>query len=264
MLYNVNTGEHLNELDNYAVRGQLLWVPTDSVKLRLIGDVTDLDSVCCSQNFLRVGESLRSPARQFPALAAGLGYEPPSRNVYDRLSDIDAALQVKTQEGGVSLIADWDWGPATLTSVTAWRYWDWDVANDRDYTGIPIQMVQRIPSRQDQYSQEFRIASNGDARLRYVGGICDSIPPWPPSALPLEFANVRNGSDATWGLVEPCILRTLPKWPRAPGQHAAQDVVAIPEVVLKRACDVQHGKGQQHVEDGFVQLLERLLSHAGG
>ena len=91
--------------------------------------------------------------------------------MYDRLSDIDADLHVNTQDGGVSLIADWDLGAATLTSVTAWRYWDWDVANDRDYTGIPIQMVQRIPSRQDQYSQEFRIASNGDARLSYVAGL---------------------------------------------------------------------------------------------
>jgi len=171
VLDNVNTGEQLNELDNYAVRGQLLWVPTDSVKVRLIGDVTDLDSACCTQGFLRVGQSLRSPSRQFPALAAGLGYEPPSRNVYDRLSDIDADLHINTQDGGVSLIADWNWGPATLTSVTAWRYWDWDVANDRDYTGIPIQMVQRIPSRQDQYSQEFRITSNGDTRFRYVGGL---------------------------------------------------------------------------------------------
>ena len=123
------------------------------------------------QNFLRVGKSLRSPARQFPALAAGLGYEPPSRNVYDRLTDIDADLHIDTQDGGVSLIADWDLGPTTLTSVTAWRYWDWDVANDRDYTGIPIQMVQRIPSRQDQYSQELRFASNGDAPLNYVAGL---------------------------------------------------------------------------------------------
>ena len=171
LLTNVNTGEKLNELDNYALRGQLLFVPADNVKLRLIGDVSDLDSACCTQNFLRVGQSLRSPSRQFPALAAGLGYEPPSRDVYDRLSDIDTDLHVDTQDGGVSLIADWDVGSVTLTSVTAWRYWDWDVANDRDYTGIPIQMVQRIPSRQDQYSQEFRVASNGDARLSYVAGL---------------------------------------------------------------------------------------------
>ena len=93
LLYNVTTGEKLNELDNYAVRGQLLFVPNDRLDLRLIADVSDLDSACCTQGFLRVGQSLRSPARQFPALAAGLGYEPPSRNVYDRLSDIDADLR---------------------------------------------------------------------------------------------------------------------------------------------------------------------------
>jgi iron complex outermembrane receptor protein len=171
LLYNVTTGEQLNELDNYAVRGQLLVVPSDHLSLRLIADVSDLNSACCTQSFLRVGQSLRAPARQFPALAAGLGYEPPSRNVYDRLSDIDADLLIKTQDGGFSVIADWDFGPATLTSVTAWRYWDWDVANDRDYTGIPIQMVQRIPSRQDQYSQELRVGSNGDGPFNYVAGL---------------------------------------------------------------------------------------------
>ena len=171
LLTNVNTGEKLNELDNYAVRGQLLFARTDNLRLRLIGDVSDLDSACCTQGFLRVGQSLRRPARQFPGLAAGLGYEPPSRDVFDRLSDIDTALRINTQDGGVSLIADWNLGRTTLTSVTAWRYWDWDVSNDRDYTGIPIQLVQRIPSRQDQYSQEFRLASNGDTRLGYVAGL---------------------------------------------------------------------------------------------
>lgn len=171
LIRNVRTGQDLNELDNYAVRGQLMFVPTENLKLRLIADVSDLDAACCTQNFLRVGQSLRSAGRQFPSLSAGLGYAPPSTNVYDRLSDIDADLRIDTQDGGVSLIADWNLGPSTLTSVTAWRYWDWDVANDRDYTGIPIQMVQRIPSRQDQYSQELRLASNNDGPLSYVGGL---------------------------------------------------------------------------------------------
>ena len=171
LLHNVVTGEKLNELDNYAVRGQILVTPNDRLDLRFIADVSNLDSACCTQSYLRVGTSLRSAARQYPALAAGLGYAPPSTNVYDRLSDIDAELHVETQDGGFSAIADWDFGGTTLTSVTAWRYWDWDVANDRDYTGMPIQMVQRIPSRQDQYSQEIRLALNGDGPFNYVGGL---------------------------------------------------------------------------------------------
>ena len=168
---NMRTGADLNGLNNVAVRGQLLFKPSDALQLRLIADLSDLDSDCCTQVYLRFGPSRRAAARQFPALAAGLGYAPPSLDVYDRLSDIDADLRIDTQDGGVSLVADWKLAPGTLTSVTAWRYWDWDVANDRDYTGIPIQSVQRIPSRQDQYSQELRLTSAGDGPFRYVGGL---------------------------------------------------------------------------------------------
>jgi iron complex outermembrane recepter protein len=171
VIHNVVTDQDLNTLNNFAVRGQLLFKPTDDLKLRLIGDISDLNSVCCTQGYLRVGTSLRPASRQYPALAAGLNYKPPSTNVYDRLSDIDADLRIDTQDGGISLIADWDPDFGTLTSVTAWRYWDWDVANDRDYTGIPIQTIQRIPSRQDQYSEEVRLASGGDGPLNYVGGL---------------------------------------------------------------------------------------------
>ncbi|MGO4501488.1 TonB-dependent receptor [Dyella sp. 2YAF14] len=177
VLHNVNTGKDENSLDNYALRGQLLFKPNDDLNVRLIADVSNLDSDCCTQNYLRVGTSLKSAARQFEGLALNLPahgfpvYVPPSRNVYDRLTDIDAPLHINTQDGGVSLNADWNLGAVTLTSITAWRYWKWDVANDRDYIGLPIQTVQRIPSRQDQYSQEFRVASNGEGPLSYVGGL---------------------------------------------------------------------------------------------
>ena len=87
------------------------------------------------------------------------------------MGDIDAALKVATNEGGVSALADWNLGAFTLTSVSAWRFWNWDAANDRDYTGLSIQTVQHIPSRQDQYSQELRLASNGINRVDYVAGI---------------------------------------------------------------------------------------------
>lgn len=174
---NVRTGRKLNDQNNIALRGQLLFRASDDLSFRVIADVSDLDADCCTQTYLRVGTSLRGAARQFAGLAAGLpqhglpAYVPASTNVYDRLSDIDAPLHIDTQDGGISLNADWNLGSATLTSISAWRYWKWDVANDRDYIGVPIQTVQRIPSRQDQFSQELRIASNGDTRLSYVAGL---------------------------------------------------------------------------------------------
>jgi iron complex outermembrane receptor protein len=171
VIHNIRTGEDLNSLDNRAARLQLLYAPTDNLKVRWIADVSDQDSSCCTQNFLRVGQSLRSASRQFPALAAGINYAPPSRNIYDRLTDIDSPLRIDTQQGGISAIVDWSLTPVTLTAISAWRYWDWDVANDRDFTGLPIQAAQRIPSRQDQYSQEIRVASYPDSHVQHVSGL---------------------------------------------------------------------------------------------
>ena len=167
---NVRTGEKENALGTQAVRVQLLWRPTADLQTRLIADVTNFDATCCTQVFYRVGQSLRSATRQYPALAAGLRYAPPSTNPYDRLTDIDAPINSSTNEGGVENITDWSLGSVTLTNVAAWRWWNWDAANDRDYTGIPIQLIQHIPSRQDQFSEELRAASNGEHRLNYVGG----------------------------------------------------------------------------------------------
>lgn len=176
-ILNVRDSRKLNDQNNIALRGQLLFEPSDDLQFRLIADMSDFEADCCTQSYLRVGTSLRGAARQFAGLSAALpqhgfpAYVPPSTNVYDRLTDIDAPLHVDTQDGGVSLNADWNLGASTLTSITAWRYWKWDVANDRDYIGVPIQLVQRIPSRQDQYSQELRLASNGEEPLDYVAGL---------------------------------------------------------------------------------------------
>ncbi|WP_068076042.1 TonB-dependent receptor [Novosphingobium lentum] len=168
---NVRTGQANNLIGNQAVRGQLLFKPSATFQLKLSADFTNFQSDCCTQVFLRVAPTLKSAARQYPALAAHFGYVPPSLNPYDRVTDIDAPIGVKTSEGGVAAIADWTIGGATLTSVSAWRFWNWDAANDRDYTGLPIQTTQHIPSRQDQYSQELRIASNGSGPFTYVGGL---------------------------------------------------------------------------------------------
>ena len=171
---NVRTGRDTNTLGTQAIRGQLLFKPDDTIQMRLIADVTNFQAYCCGQVYLRTGTSLRAAGRQFggpSGLAAQFGYSPASTNAYDRKTDIDGPLGVDTNEGGVSAITNWNLGFATLTSVTAWRFWNWDAENDRDYTGLPVQRSQHIPSRQDQYSQELRLASNGDGPLSYVVGL---------------------------------------------------------------------------------------------
>ncbi|WP_404369676.1 TonB-dependent receptor [Sphingomonas sp. MMS24-J45] len=167
---NVASGTDLHRLRNLGFRGQVLYKPTDGLSLTLAGDFNVQKPLCCAQFYARVGATQRPVARQYNALAAAFGYAPPSLDPFDRVTDLDARINSRQEIGGASLVANWDLGPATLTSVSAWRYWDWQPANDRDFIGLPITTVSQNPSQQRQFSQEFRLASNGTNRLDYTVG----------------------------------------------------------------------------------------------
>ena len=168
-IYNVTTGKHVNAQDNLGLRSQILWKATDTLDLYLTGDYSRQDPECCAQIYVRTGSTQRPLNRQFAGLAAALGYAPPSTNPFDRVTDLDTPLQAKQELGGLSLRAEWDLGAGSLTSVTAWRFWNWQPSNDRDFTGLPITTVSANPSQQEQYTQELRYAGGGES-LDYVVG----------------------------------------------------------------------------------------------
>ena len=169
-IYNVTTRRWINEQDNLGIRGQLLFKPNDDFSITLSGDYSRQDPECCGTVFVRVGTTQRPLNRQYDALAAAQGYVVPSRNPYDRLTDLDSELNAGNKIGGVSAKAIWNVGPGTLTSVTAWRFWDWKPANDRDFTGLPIVSKSQNPSQQDQYSQEFRYNYSSE-KIDFVVGL---------------------------------------------------------------------------------------------
>ncbi|MHA6721239.1 TonB-dependent receptor [Sphingomonas sp. RS6] len=170
-IYNTTTDSYLHRLDNYGLRGQLLWRAAPNLDVTLSGDFNLQNPLCCVQYYVRTGATQRPLNRQYAALAAAFGYAPPSTDPFDRKTDLDADINSRQEIGGASLVANWDIGPATVTSVTAWRYWDWKPANDRDFTGLPITIVSQNPSQQKQVTQELRIASNGTNKLDYTAGV---------------------------------------------------------------------------------------------
>ena len=167
------TGRNVNDLDNFAVRGQLLWKPAPNLNVRLIGDYNLQNPDCCTQVYVRTGSTLRAPSRQFAALAqaARPGYALPSTNPYDRLADVDGKINARSEIGGVGLIAELDLGTATATSISSWRYWRWLPANDRDYTALDVLRQSANRNQQDAYSQEFRLSSNGKNTIDYTVGV---------------------------------------------------------------------------------------------
>jgi iron complex outermembrane recepter protein len=169
-IFNVASDRWVNEQDNLGLRGQLLWRASDDLDVTLSADYNRQNPECCAQIYVRTGATQRPLSRQYAALAKAFGYAPPSIDPFDRLTDLDTPLDAFQELGGVAVRAKWDVGPGTLTSVTAWRFWNWGPSNDRDFTGLPITTVSANPSKQNQYSQELRYAGSSGS-LDYVGGL---------------------------------------------------------------------------------------------
>jgi iron complex outermembrane receptor protein len=162
-LFNAATDRRINNQDNLGLRGQLLWTPGGgATEVTLAGDYSTQNPECCGAVYVRTGATQRALNRQYAALAAAQGYAVPSTNPFDRITDLDAQLSAGNKIGGASLRVKAPLGKGTFTSITAWRFWDWVPASDRDFVGLPITTKSQNPSQQNQYTQEFRYAQSGD------------------------------------------------------------------------------------------------------
>jgi iron complex outermembrane recepter protein len=165
---NIVDGTSQNDRDRWAVRGQLLWEPSDALSFRLIGDYNKIDENCCGAVQL-----INGPATQLiaaPVAFGGLGaLISPAGDPFARQVALDTATNNRLKGYGVSLQGDWDIGFANVTSISAYRG-QTDTANtDVDFSGADL--AQNPQDRDYQtYTQEIRIASTGDNRLDWLVG----------------------------------------------------------------------------------------------
>ena len=169
--FNVHTQLPINDINNIGVRGQLLYTPSDNVKITIIGDVSDQKPTGYGWPVAGVVPTKRAAYRQFNAIIADLNYKLPYASAFERIVDLDTPSKADNQLGGVSVNADIKLGGGTLTSTSAWRYWHWTPLNDRDYIGLPVFTVSAGNSVHDQWSQEIRYAGKVSPRLSGVIGL---------------------------------------------------------------------------------------------
>ena len=169
-VYNAASHSWINGQDNLGLRGTVLWNANKDLKITVAADYNVQDASCCAQYYASVGTTQRPLNRQYASLAAAQNYRVPSTNPFDRITDIDAPLSARNEVGGASVLAEWNVGGGTLTSVSSWRYWDWGPKNDRDFTGLAITPQSQNPTKQNQFSQEIRYAYQAE-RYDFVAGV---------------------------------------------------------------------------------------------
>lgn len=173
-LYNVTQNERAQDYSNWSVRGQLLVTPSSELEVRIIGDFSRQKQnhvLNIFANYFGTYENGAVIPNNFAQRAARFpGYAFPTIDPFARRGEADGHYQSNMDGYGVSGQVDWSLGGAKLTSITAYRWWDWNPANDGDSTALPIVTKAQQANRQRQFSQEIRLASDGGSPLNYVVG----------------------------------------------------------------------------------------------
>src|SRR4029450_6409085 len=112
------TGDDENDLNNLGVRGQALYASSDKLAVALSVDHTRQHPKGYPQVVAGVAPTLRPTNRQYPQIAADLGYTAPSFNAFDRVTDVDTPMRSYQELGGAALNIDWKLGKGRLTSTT--------------------------------------------------------------------------------------------------------------------------------------------------
>ena len=171
----VNSGNGINNLDRYFVRSQALFENED-VSFRLIADYAKTDEVCCgavntqsgfsvpltsTDNIIaRIATSALNPIAATPALGGAVGrVGTPAYTRGSRQMAVSPGrdLSEKVNEWGVSGELNWDFGAATLTSITAYRDWDARRNQDIDFSGVDRAYRDNYRTSIKDFSQEIRL-----------------------------------------------------------------------------------------------------------
>jgi iron complex outermembrane receptor protein len=171
LLENVATGKKVNDLNNQGVRGQLLFTPSDNTDITLAVDYSKQRPDGYAQVIAGVVKTNRADYRQFDNIIASLGYSLPSKNPFDRKIDHDTPWRSGQDLGGASLNINSKIGNGKLTATSAWRFWNWDPSNDRDFTGLPVLRLSQATSKHQQWSQEIRYAGSFTSKITGVVGV---------------------------------------------------------------------------------------------
>ncbi len=166
-----------NDLEGYsdiALRGQVQFAPTEDIKLRVAGQYRDFKGTA------RVFRAnMFVPGSNDLSGVGGVGSDFERDKVWT-----DGINFQRLKLASISSTLEWDLGPATLTSVTAWWMGKYRSRGDIDggfgaaflpvsgpgFIPFPAQSRDDVPDL-DQVTQEVRLSSNNDEGLKWQAGV---------------------------------------------------------------------------------------------
>ncbi|MCC6828132.1 MAG: TonB-dependent receptor [Novosphingobium sp.] len=177
------TGKGVSDRNRWFVRGQALFEPSSDLSIRLIGDYSKIDEICCTVVNVRAGPAtalLTSPL-------IGGQVNAPADAKRDRLyTNFDSTNGIANY--GVSGQVDYDLGAMKVTSITAWRRTRSNSNFDSDYTSADLLRGSNIGNvGQKTFTQELRVTARPTDNLDLLlGGF-------------YYHESIRQAAELSWG-----------------------------------------------------------------
>jgi iron complex outermembrane receptor protein len=164
----VTDGRRLNGVDREGVRGQLLFKPSEALSVRVIADYEEENSPCCISVLYNVGPNNGAMLKAHLAAAD-------ATEIYDPnflSTSINDPQYMRMRQGGGSVQVNWRLdGGYNLTSITAYRSWQFLPTNDADGTSVSAIPNAGQEVDDEQWSQEIRLASPTGGPVDWVAGL---------------------------------------------------------------------------------------------
>jgi iron complex outermembrane receptor protein len=154
--------DDMNNRDRWNIRGQALYEPTESTRIRFIADYSEIDERCCT-----VADVINGPTTAAVRALGGTVLDVEDQFEFKSALNRDPSNTV--EDGGISLQIDVDYDTFTLTSITALRNNKSDYFVDVDYTSLDI-LTEAGETDIDTFTQEFRLTSTGDNQFDWMIG----------------------------------------------------------------------------------------------
>ena len=189
-LKDVISGRSVNDRDRYLVRGKLLLQPSDTASVLITGDFANRKEECCAAPYLAAADVTRNAngtlnygpssvaalIRGITSSVPGAGRGVVNTDTYSRRVAITPGrdFDAKVRDWGLAAEANVEIGGATLTSISAYRDFNYLRGQDADFSNLDI--LARPSNgfgfnRFRTFSQELRLQGSAfDDRLDWLVG----------------------------------------------------------------------------------------------
>ena len=166
---NLTPGEKdSNDRDRYLIRGQVLFQPSSDLSLRLIGDYSKRNEICCAAPYQGPTRNLSRDAQGnvvvsantlLPVLNALGAAIPPIQTPFTRAVSTTPGFNYRSdsEDYGVSGELNWNLGGAKLTAITAYRDYENTQGQDTDFNRLDILRRTALTREFKLFTQEARL-----------------------------------------------------------------------------------------------------------